>query len=83
MVKDVCQVTVGSETLEYPRGTAYRVIADALQKNYRYPIVLVTVDGRLRELHKRLDRNCTLNFVPLAEDIGHKTYQRSLTLLML
>lgn len=83
MEKDVYQVTVGSETLEYPRGTTYRVIAEDVQKNYRYPIVLVTVNGRLRELHKRLDRDCTLKFVTLAEDIGHKTYQRSLTLLLL
>lgn len=83
MEKDVYQVTVGTETLEYPGGTAYRVIAEDVQKNYRYPIVLVTVNGRLRELHKRLDRDCTLNFVTLAEDIGHKTYQRSLTLLLL
>lgn len=83
MEKDVYQVKVGSEILEYPRGTTYRVIAEDVQKNYRYPIVLVTVNGRLRELHKRLDRDCTLNFVTLAEDIGHKTYQRSLTLLLL
>lgn len=83
MEKDVYQVKVGSEILEYPRGTTYRVIAEDVQKNYRYPIVLVTVNGRLRELHKRPDRDCTLNFVTLAEDIGHKTYQRSLTLLLL
>lgn len=83
MEKDVYQVKVGSEILEYPRGTTYRVIAEDVQKNYRYPIVLVTVNGRLRELHKRLDRDCMLNFVTLAEDIGHKTYQRSLTLLLL
>lgn len=83
MEKDICQVTAGTETLTYPRGTTYRKIADDMQKNYRYPIVLVTVNGRLRELHKCLDGDCTMNFVTLAEDIGHKTYQRSLTLLLL
>ncbi len=83
MEKEICQVTIGNDVYEYPRGTAYRKIADAVQKKYSAPVVLVTVDGRLRELHKRLDHSCTLDFVTLADDIGHKTYQRSLTLLML
>lgn len=83
MDKNICQVTVEEEVYEYPKGTPYRDIAKAMQKNYRYPIVLITADGRLCELHKRLDHSCTMGFVTLADDIGHKTYQRSLTLLML
>lgn len=83
MNNNICQVTVGGKVYQYPKGIPYRDIASAMQKNYRYPIVLVTVDGRLRELHKCLERSCAMEFVTLADDIGHKTYQRSLTLLML
>ena len=83
MDHNICQVTVENDVYDYPKGTPYRDIAKAMQKKYRYPIVLVTVDGRLRELHKCLDHSCTMGFVTLADDIGHKTYQRSLTLLML
>ena len=83
MEKNICQVTIGNDLYEYPKGTPYRKIADAVQEKYSAPVVLALVDGRLRELHKRLDRSCTLEFVTLADDIGNKTYQRSLTLLML
>lgn len=65
------------------RGTSYLVIAREMQEHYRYPIVLVTVDGRLCELHKQLKKSCRLEFITLEDDIGHKTYQRSLTLLLL
>ena len=46
------------------------------------PIVLVKVDGRLRELHKQLKKDCELEFVTTEDEIGHKTYQRSLSLLL-
>ena len=46
------------------------------------PIVLVKVDGRLRELHKQLKKDCELEFVTTKDEIGHKTYQRSLSLLL-
>lgn len=40
------------------------------------------VDGRLRELHKQLKKDCELEFVTTEDEIGHKTYQRSLSLLL-
>lgn len=83
MERESCQVTIGAKTYEYPGGTSYLVIAREMQEHYRYPIVLVTVDGRLCELHKRLKKSCRLEFITLEDDIGHKTYQRSLTLLLL
>ncbi len=79
MERESCQVTIGAKTYEYPGGTSYLVIAREMQEHYRYPIVLVTVDGRLCELHKRLKKSCRLEFITLEDDIGHKTYQRSLT----
>ena len=83
MEREICQVTIGAKTYEYPGGTSYLVIAREMQEHYRYPIVLVTVDGRLCELHKQLKKSCRLEFITLEDDIGHKTYQRSLTLLLL
>ena len=53
-----------------------------LKKQMDAPIVLVKVDGRLRELHKQLKKDCELEFVTTEDEIGHKTYQRSLSLLL-
>ena len=52
------------------------------EKTMDAPIVLVKVDGRLRELHKQLKKDCELEFVTTKDEIGHKTYQRSLSLLL-
>lgn len=61
----------------------YREIVRSFEEESRYPIVLVTVNGRLRELHKRLKKDCEITFVTTNDEIGHKTYRRSMTLLFL
>ena len=50
------EVRIGSEIKTYPQGTAYAEIAEEYQKNYENDILLVSVNGRLRELHKTLIR---------------------------
>ena len=54
MEQNMAKVTVNGETKEYPCGTSYRDIVNEYQKDTEAPIILVTVDGRLRELHKRV-----------------------------
>ena len=52
------EVRIGSEIKTYPQGTAYAEIAEEYQKNYENDILLVSVNGRLRELHKTLQKDC-------------------------
>ena len=51
-MEDMAKVTINGETKEYPCGTSYRDIVNEHQKDTEAPIILVTVNGRLRELHK-------------------------------
>ena len=60
MEQKMAKVTVNGETKEYPCGTSYRDIVDEYQKDTGFPIILVTADGRLRELHKKVKRDCTV-----------------------
>ncbi|MCI5649124.1 MAG: nucleoside kinase [Fusicatenibacter sp.] len=83
MEKKIYHVTINGKQYEYPEGTNYREIVRPFEKEYRYPIVLVTVNGRLRELHKRLKKDCEITFVTTNDEIGHKAYRRSMTLLLL
>ena len=76
-------VTVDGKAYSYPRGTSYRQIADDLQPQYPHRIVLVNHDGKLCELHKAPDRDCTLRMVTAAEKPGMQAYERSAVLLML
>lgn len=76
------QVTIDGKGYEYPENCSYYEIAKDFEKTMDAPIVLVKVDGRLRELHKQLKKDCELEFVTTEDEIGHKTYQRSLSLLL-
>ena len=47
----MCCVTIGGEKKEYPAGISYWEIAKEYQDREDAPIILVTVGGKLRELH--------------------------------
>ncbi|MCI8870080.1 MAG: nucleoside kinase [Lawsonibacter sp.] len=76
-------VTVDGEVRAYPRGTAYRTIAADFQDRFPWDILLVSRDGKLCELHKAADRDCTLKMVTARDKPGYQTYERSAVFLML
>ena len=76
-------VTVDGETRAYPQGTPYRTIAADFQAHTPWDILLVNRDGKLCELHKVLDRDCTLKMVTAQDKPGIQTYERSAVFLML
>ena len=77
------EVRIGSEIKTYPQGTAYAEIAEEYQKNYENDILLVSVNGRLRELHKTLQKDCQMEFITAADTAGYLAYQRSAVFLMM
>lgn len=76
-------VTIGEETREYVEGTPFHKIAKDFQDHYENEILLVWVDGRLKELHKTLKEDCGLRFITAADKAGFLSYQRSALFLML
>lgn len=83
MSEKMIQVKILGKIREYPRGTSYGKIVQEYEGSLRYPIVLVSKDGKLCELHKKLKKNGTLEFVTTRDEIGHKTYKRSASFLLL
>ena len=77
------KVTVDGVVRSYPAGTPYRTVAADVQKDYAHDILLVNRDGKLCELHKTVDRDCTLKMVTAEDKPGIQTYERSAVLLML
>lgn len=77
------RVTVDGETRQYPLGTPFATVAAHVQDSYPFDILLVSRDGKLCELHKPLDRDCTLKMITAADKPGRQTYERSAILLML
>ena len=72
----------GKEKL-YEEGIKYEIIAKEYQHLYNKPIALVIIDGKIRELMKRVDRDCELEFATYGDPIGHKTYVRSAIMLLM
>ena len=83
MNQRMISVTILGKTKEYPYGTSYGEIVEEYKDSTRYPIVLVMKDGKLCELHKKLKKDGVLEFITTGDEIGHQTYKRSASLLLL
>lgn len=63
-----------SDTLE--------AVADRFKDYCEDDIILGIVNGRLRELNKKIKSDCELSFVTTADRDGRRTYRRSVVLLL-
>lgn len=77
------KVNVDGVEYIFPKGTLYQAIAADFQEGYAHDILLVNRNGKLCELHKALDRDCTLKMITVEEKPGMQTYERSVVFLML
>ncbi len=82
MSENMINVQIGNEIRQYEEGVSYEQIAREWQGQYKNDIVLVYEDGRLQELHKKLVKDCELRFETTGGSIGHKTYKRSMCLML-
>lgn len=76
-------VTIQGIAKEYPLGTTYQEIAREYQPKYENDILLVSVNGKLRELHKTVQFDCNLHFFTANDQPGIRTYHRSAIFLMM
>lgn len=74
-------ITIGGVTKEYAIGTTFEQIAQEYQEKYNNTIALVTENGKIRELHKKVSKDADVKFITLSDTIGHKTYERSAIML--
>ncbi len=77
------RVTVNGKSREYPIGITFGEIASVYQKEYPYPIALAVRNGKIKELFKKVDQDCTVEFLTLADDTGHKSYNRTATIILM
>lgn len=76
-------VTIDGQAREYPIGTTYQEIAEEYQSKYDNDILLVSVNGKLRELHKSVQFDCQLEFLTGKDQPGIQTYHRSAIFLLM
>lgn len=76
-------VTIKGEKKQFPQGTTYETVAAPYQEAYDNMIAVVSVNGKIRELFKKLTKDCAIDFFTLRDDVGYKTYVRTATMLFL
>ncbi len=76
-------VTVNGEKREYEAGTSYETIVKDYQGQYSSQIALVTVNGKIRELFKKVKKDCEISFFTVSDPVGHKAYVRTAVMLMI
>lgn len=82
-MREMYTVTINGEKKQYAEGTTFEEIVNEYQETYQDPIAVVAADGKIRELFKRVSKDCELKFFTLKDDVGHKTYVRTATMLFL
>lgn len=76
-------VTINGEKREYEAGTVYETLVKEYQEQYQHRIALVSADRKIRELSKKLKKDCELSFFTIGDQIGHKTYVRTAIMLLI
>ena len=70
MEQRTVKVTINGEAKEYPCEITYGEIVKDYENTAEAPIILVMVNGKLRELHKHLKADCTIQFITTRDAIG-------------
>ena len=68
---------------QYEKGTVLEKIAKDFQEEYKSKILIAIVNGKIKELSKVIDSDENeIEFITIQHKIGHATYVRSTTLLL-
>ena len=76
-------ITIHGEQKQYEQGTSFETIAEEYQEEYGGLIAVAAADGKIRELFKKITKDCEVKFFTLRDVVGHKTYVRTATMLLL
>lgn len=77
------KVTVNGTCREYEDGITYETLAQEHQQEYEHRIILAVAGGKIKELHKKVDKDVTVTFQTLSDRVGHDTYVRSAVMLLI
>lgn len=76
-------VTIEGKQKQYEEGTTYETIVADYQESYHNTIALVAANGKIRELFKKVKKDCEISFFTLSDPVGHKTYVRTAIMLLI
>lgn len=80
-MENMVKLIIEGEEKEVAVGTSFEKIVAEYQDKYEGTIALVSENGKLRELFKKVTKDCTIKFFTLKDPVGNKTYVRTATML--
>jgi uridine kinase len=75
------KVTYKANVYTYPKDTTLLDISNNFKSEYKYDIIIATVDNKLTELNKKLEKDCEINFYDMSSVFGNRVYERGLIYL--
>ena len=75
-------VIIDRNAYQYEKGIILSKICDDFQKDYEFPILVALVDNDIYELNKSIDKDCSIKFITLLDELGNKIYQKGLIFLL-
>jgi uridine kinase len=75
------KVTYKGNVYTYPKDTTLLDISNNFKSEYKYDIIIATVDNKLTELNKKLEKDCEINFYDMSSVFGNRVYERGLIYL--
>ncbi|MCQ2518178.1 MAG: nucleoside kinase [Lachnospiraceae bacterium] len=76
-------LTVNGVAKEYDKGISYETVAAGYKGDFKADIAVACLNGKLKELFKKVDEDGTLEFYDMTHPIGHRTYMRTATLIFI
>lgn len=81
-MSDMIQIHVCGETLTIDKTTTFLELAGKYQDRFDSPIILARINGKLKELYKKVKKQGNIDFVTTSDKIGHKVYVRTATFIL-
>ena len=76
-------VKTGGKQIRVNEGTSLKLLAMSEQADYENDIVLAKVNGKLKELRKKVTGDAEITFITTGETTGMQTYRRSALMVMM
>ncbi len=71
-VEDMVTVTIRGERKQFEQGTSFEAIAEKYQAECGGLIAVAAANGKIRELFKKVTKDCQVDFFTLGDAVGYK-----------
>jgi uridine kinase len=65
----------------YPKDITLLELSKQFKEEYKYDIIVATVNNKLTELNAKLEKDCVVEFFDLSHLLGNRVYERGLVYL--